>query len=438
MRIIVGLQNIDFVIYNKLHYWLESHANKWIITNFLQESKKLVCIFSTKNESTISNHVISLLKSCFSGKDKKSVTISKFKFNIFINNKINNNIQFINHLKEYFFTNVTDFNNISSNIFKNIQLKYYTKNYLLSLLRKNIQDQDKNKDKEILFQEEKNESNIIESNEDEKNEYIKNDKPNFICQFCNKIFKTSSNLNRHQKLHCNLKINNTLLEEFKSLKSNLKYDLKGVTKITQIVKSLNPSNTIVNSNNNTINIQVNNLSKQKMLDKFLHHVIDIDTFTENYKNDPDSFLSKDESQVLLENSETNGIDGYCEGLSTYLKKKYCLQLAKITGESKKYNECILPYISNDYNLRSHYEKTNNGWILVKSTDKIMKLLNISDQQIYNHHNKFVRYPKKGKKKAINILLRKSDYLDIEQMIKNKEKQKITTSKSKTAISNKIL
>ena len=173
-----------------------------------------------------------------------------------------------------------------------------------------------------------------------------------------------------------------------------------------------------------------------MLDKFLHHVLDIDTFTENYKNDPDSFLSKDESQVLLENSETNGIDGYCEGLNTYLKKKYCLQLAKITGESKKYHECVLPYISNDSNLRSHYEKTNNGWVLVKSTDKIMKLLNISDQQIYTHHNKFVRYPKKGKKKAINILLRKSDYLDIEQLIKNEDKQKITTSKSKTAISNK--
>jgi len=121
-------------------------------------------------------------------------------------------------------------------------------------------------------------------------------------------------------------------------------------------------------------------------------------------------------------------------LNTYLKKKYCLQLEKLTGETKKYHECVLPYISNDANLRSHYEKRNNGWILVKSTDKIMKLLNISDQQIYNHHNKFVHYPKKGKKKAINILLRKSDYLDIEQMIKNDE-QKISTLKSKSKISN---
>ena len=37
----------------------------------------------------------------------------------------------------------------------------------------------------------------------------------------------------------------------------------------------------------------------------------------------------------------------------------------------------------------------------------MKLLNISDEQIFNHHSKPVYYPKKGKKPICNILLRKS-------------------------------
>ena len=106
------------------------------------------------------------------------------------------------------------------------------------------------------------------------------------CEFCNKNFKKTSNLNRHQKLYCTLKINNTLLEEFKSIKS----DLKGVNKITEFVKNLQQPNTIVSNNNNnnninnTINIQVNNVSKQKKLNQLLQHVLDIDTFTENYKN----------------------------------------------------------------------------------------------------------------------------------------------------------
>jgi hypothetical protein len=411
MRVIIGLHNIESVKYHLLCYWLQEYANKWIIKNNILDKNKIICIFNTNTQLTISKCILSLLKYCFPCKESKCIKISNFKSNIFINKKINTDQEFKKYLKSYFFQDITDFNNTPSDIFDNIKLKYYTKETLLSQLQ----------------EEEKKEEKII----DEKNSKNTEDKV-FKCDFCDKTFKSLYNCDRHKKFNCKEILNNLLLDDIKTIKSKF----NDISEIKQIIHNLQTPNTIVNNNNNnnTINIQVNNVSKQKKLNQLLHNVIDIDTFTENYKNDPDLFLSKDESQVLLENSEINGIDGYCEGLSTYLKKKYCLQLEKITGEIKKYHECVLPYISNDYNLRSHYEKTNNGWILVKSTDKIMKLLNISDQQIYNHHNKFVHYPKKGKKKAINILLRKSDYLDIEQMIKNEE-NKISIVKSKSKISN---
>jgi hypothetical protein len=147
-------------------------------------------------------------------------------------------------------------------------------------------------------------------------------------------------------------------------------------------------------------------------------MIDLDTFTENYKNDPKYHLTKDEALVLLENSEKLGVPSYGEGLYTYIKKKYCLQLEDLTGQKHPYHESFLPFICSDINLRRHYELEKDGWKLVKDTDKIKKIVNISDQQIFNHHNKFVCYSKKGKNTVVNIFLRKSDYSEIESGFDN--------------------
>jgi hypothetical protein len=180
----------------------------------------------------------------------------------------------------------------------------------------------------------------------------------------------------------------------------------------------NIKNPIQNVNNvqNNVNVQINNtyISKKDKLNSYYKDMIDIDTFTDNYKNNTKYHLTKDEAKVLLENSENMGIPTYGEGLYTYLKKKYCLQLEDLTGKEVKHYESILPFINNDTNLRSHYELTKDGWSLVKTNDKIKKIVNISDQQIFEHHNKFICYSsKKGKNTVVNIFLRKSDYSNIE-------------------------
>ncbi len=437
---IISMENSDSDIYSRLRYWLSEHANKWIIKDLCTKKRLIYCIFSIKNATNISNYIPSISTYCFSGSDGKCVETSKLGKNILIRKTVNTNEKFIKFLREYFFDNTIldgyfnnpDIKNSNTNfknnkhvnqLFENIELKYYTKKIILELLN----DQS----------------------------YLKDQ----ICSFCNKKFKTKANCNRHQKLFCKKKDelnendgndgnegndentettkNNNIkvvLNEINSMKNDIKEIIHNLhsSNSSNVVNNNNiNSNNVSNSNviNNTINIQLNNLlSKKDKLNYHLNKVLDIDTFTENYKNNSKYHLTKDEAKVLLENSENSGINGYCEGLSTYLRKKYCLQLEDLTGDIQKYSECVLPFISNDCNLRSHYEKSNDGWVLVKSTDKIRKLLNISDQQIFNHHNKFIYYPKRGKKIGVNILLRKSDYLTIEKMLENDQKQKASNSK----------
>jgi hypothetical protein len=145
-------------------------------------------------------------------------------------------------------------------------------------------------------------------------------------------------------------------------------------------------------------------------------MIYIDTFTDNYKNNSKYHLTKDEALILLENSEKLGIPSYGEGLYTYLKKKYCLQLKDLTGTEIKHYESVLPFICADINKRSHYEFNNQKeWVLLQGTDKLKKIVDISDKQIFDHHKKFIDYPKKkGKVTVINVFLKKSDYNEISQ------------------------
>ncbi len=153
-------------------------------------------------------------------------------------------------------------------------------------------------------------------------------------------------------------------------------------------------------------------------------MVDIITFLDNYKNDPRFQMTKDESQVLFDNSETMGINSYSEGLYTCIKKKYALLLNSLFGKNKNYYDIILPFLCNDVNLRNHYELTNNGWEIIKKTDNIKKILTISDDQIFKHHNKFVCYTsKRGKNQVINFFLRKSDYTEIEKILDAKDKPK---------------
>jgi hypothetical protein len=345
-----------------LNQWLLEHCKKWIVKFYQDE---LVCIINTSDYSRLSTATNSILK----------YFIKRNNFTGDINDlfKIKKTIKENNDLDKYFteyFINIDDLD--TDNIFTNIEFK----NYNPSKFKKIIND--------------------MES---------KNTK--LICNFCKKMFKTSFTCNRHKQMNC--KFNDT------NIKSKLIEDK--IDDIQNSIKELSKSVNIINNTTNNINsnnIILNLKTKVEKLNFYCKNTLDIDTFIKNFESDIKYQLTNEEALVLLNNIESNGIKSYGEGLSHYLKRKYCKQYEDITGQKQEINKCILPFVSNDINLRSHYEKSQDGWILVKSRDKIKQILSISDNQIYNHHNKPIYYNKKGKNPVCNILLKRSDYLMMEK------------------------
>jgi hypothetical protein len=389
---------IDIV---KLRYWLKENSNKWILYN---DELTIYIIFSCELYERMDCIVRSIKTGLVSS--GKCVFISKLEKHIFKAKMINKNEIFYKILKETFFKSFDK--NSEIDYFRNIELNGYSKKYVISLLKK--------------------ESNFDNNEIEEK-----------ICQSCSKKFTTIFNKNRHEK-KCNDK--SKLLE---NKKSNIKNDVishddikemkddiistlaktisqeikDSVESMFQKINENHKSSVNINSNNvnNNVNVQINNYSSKKdKLNKALKNIIDLDTFIEKYENDPKFHLTKDESQVLLENSENLGVSSYGEGLYSYIKKKYSLQLAELTGGKNKFNENILPFVCKDVNFRNHYELTQKGWEIVNSKDKIKKIVNISDNQIFKHHNKFIYYKKRGKGATINLLLTNSNYAKIEPIL----------------------
>ncbi len=416
MIIFLHIKNDEKLNYAKLRYWMIDHCQKWILYKSKPEA---FSIFVTNSYNRLDN-VLAALKCLIQGQSQKGVFFLKSDFNIFKTYKINGDDKFLETLKKYFRLNDTNIHN--DWVFKNFELKGYTKKTIISLF---------NKKKEI-------EDSTISKIDDKtcdfclkefKNKYIKKNhlkickKNTSIPNIENNIELIQSEHEKNQDLKLNIEtiINNKVesivnnkIDNIASLLKDLKEDMNAK------VQTINNTNNNLNVNNvNNVNIQINNYkTKKDKLNQYLKDMIDLDTFTENYKNDPKYHLTKDEALVLLENSEKLGVPSYGEGLYTYIKKKYCLQLEDLTGKKQQYHESFLPFICSDINLRRHYELEKDGWKLVKDTDKIKKIVNISDQQIFNHHNKFVCYSKKGKNTVVNIFLRKSDYSEIESEFDN--------------------
>ena len=167
-----------------------------------------------------------------------------------------------------------------------------------------------------------------------------------------------------------------------------------------------------------------NETKIEKLNKHLQFfMIDIYTFIDKYTNDPMFQITKEEAIFLSNIFEKNGIIIYSQNLLECIQKKYVLLLNDFFGKSQYYYDIILPFLCNDVNYRSHYELTKNGWELLKSNHNILEIINISDEQIFNHCGKYNKYTsKKGKHPIVNFFLRKSDYNEIEKMLDENNKK----------------
>ena len=179
-------------------------------------------------------------------------------------------------------------------------------------------------------------------------------------------------------------------------------------------KSSKTTNIQNNQSNIFINGGNNHISKEANLNFHFHDMIDINTFAENLESKYP--LTFEQTKILLENYHSSGLRSYGEGLFYYLKKNCAEQMKEISGKEPKVP--MIPFICSDGSLRTHLEKTTEGWEMAKMVDNIKKLVIISNDQIYKHHQEFIPMSSYEKLLIANILIRKSDYKNV---MKNVEK-----------------
>jgi hypothetical protein len=177
---------------------------------------------------------------------------------------------------------------------------------------------------------------------------------------------------------------------------------------------------INNTNNqtaNTINNNIKNISKIENLNINFGDVLDINTFIENYKNEYG--LTKNQTETLLENYKMGGINSCIFSLVYYLKESASKQYKDTKCKIVPLADVILPFILSDKYLRDHFEKNINGhWNKTTSIDNIKKIVGITDEQIFKHHNTYMCLSNSQNKRLINGILKSSEYsklLDVSKL-----------------------
>lgn len=263
-----------------------------------------------------------------------------------------------------------------------------------------------------------------------------------ICEYCGNSFKHPNNFYRHRKNRCEVKcglqwVNDieenaqqriTELEhENEKLKMEMKYQIK-LGKAAEKDKCQQQLIEVLQSKINTVNVPVtvncqqniNTLitnNKCENLNRHCSDVLDMDTFIENYKTKYP--LSYHQTKILLENYQMSGIRSYVPGFFSYLQNNYLDQVRELNDrdtstEHQRYQhnpqpDVILPFVSSDASLRSHFEKSKDGWKRANNLDKIKKLIIISNDQIYKHHNELIPMTPYESQMIANAILRKSTY-----------------------------
>jgi hypothetical protein len=286
----------------------------------------------------------------------------------------------------------------------------------------------------------------------------------FLCTKCNKEYSYKNSYLRHKNTcdnsHC---ISNNHIFELERLKKEHEYQLEierlknelnvkelaNKLEIKEIenkhlqiyVKDSNNTNPPTKNTHNFVNNTVINntvkISKVEYLNLNFSNVIDINTFIENYKN---KFgLNNQQTLTLLENYETDGVNSCISTLVHYLKKSAIQQYKELKGKDISMDDIILPFLLSDKSIREHYEKNVNGkWDKTTMIENIKKIVSITNNQVYNHHNKFLDFTAAQKKRIINGVLKASGYshlseISIPDFYRNGDTSNSTTQISSTEI-----
>ena len=128
---------------------------------------------------------------------------------------------------------------------------------------------------------------------------------------------------------------------------------------------------------------------------------------ENYKN---KFgLTNEQALTLLENYQNDGINGCISTLVYYLKQSAIKQYKELKGKEIGIDDIILPFVLSDKSLREHFEKsTDNTWDKTTAIDNIKKIVTITNDQVFKHHNKYLSLNGPQRKRLINDIKKGHD------------------------------
>ena len=106
-----------------------------------------------------------------------------------------------------------------------------------------------------------------------------------------------------------------------------------------------------------------------------------------------------------------GIDAFAETFSIIMKKYQSEQVEKGLLPT-------MPIVCTDGNLRSMKEYHENGWQTTYSDSTIDKMIDISNDQIYESENTMVFLKSKDRKKIHNRIKKDNTLLNLEEIKKN--------------------
>jgi hypothetical protein len=114
-----------------------------------------------------------------------------------------------------------------------------------------------------------------------------------------------------------------------------------------------------------------------------------------------------------------------------LKQSAIKQYKELKGKEIPIEDVILPFVLSDKSLREHFEKSINGkWDKTTMVENIKKIVIITNNQVYNHHNKFLNFNAAQRKRIINGVLKASGYSVLSQ-ISNPDFYKIDSDSDST-------
>jgi len=162
---------------------------------------------------------------------------------------------------------------------------------------------------------------------------------------------------------------------------------------------------IKNNGNQTTNVQLNSnqiIDNSKTM-QFLNHnmsdMIDMETFIENYKDGYQ--LDREQSRILLESYQLNGVKSYAKCLSKTLKDICEKQMLDRNIEYP--NKIAFPLVTTDCNLRSVKIKTQKGWETITGDNDLSRIIVISNDQVYRHHRSGIYLPGSAKSTVIAFI-----------------------------------